>query len=103
MRWLCRGESRRSTLLRHSQVLAETKAVLRGYCCRVLASVHRVTNNLVVTTKQVNYLVFPGTSGAPYIDYLLADRHVSDSLRGSVVQGLVRVSILRYSTRATTA
>ncbi|CAN0575473.1 unnamed protein product, partial [Ectocarpus sp. 12 AP-2014] len=26
---------------------------------------------------QVNYLVFPGTSGAPYIDYLLADRHVS--------------------------
>ncbi|CAN0489323.1 unnamed protein product, partial [Ectocarpus sp. 12 AP-2014] len=26
---------------------------------------------------QVNYLVFPGTSGAPYIDYLLADRHVT--------------------------
>ncbi|CAM9712143.1 unnamed protein product, partial [Ectocarpus sp. 13 AM-2016] len=27
--------------------------------------------------QQVNYLVFPGTSGAPYIDYLLADRHVT--------------------------
>ncbi|CBJ48372.1 UDP-N-acetylglucosamine--peptide N-acetylglucosaminyltransferase, family GT41 [Ectocarpus siliculosus] len=26
---------------------------------------------------QVNYLVFPGTSGAPYIDYLLGDRHVT--------------------------
>ncbi|CAN0203505.1 unnamed protein product, partial [Ectocarpus fasciculatus] len=26
---------------------------------------------------QVSYLIFPGTSGAPYIDYLLADRHVT--------------------------
>ncbi|CAM9226433.1 unnamed protein product [Hapterophycus canaliculatus] len=26
---------------------------------------------------QVNYLIFPGTSGAPYMDYLLADRHVT--------------------------
>eukprot|EP00903_Cladosiphon_okamuranus_P013259 g12363.t1 len=26
---------------------------------------------------QVSYLVYPGTSGAPYVDYLLADRHVT--------------------------
>ncbi|CAM9440178.1 unnamed protein product, partial [Discosporangium mesarthrocarpum] len=26
---------------------------------------------------RVNYLVFPGTSGAPYMDYLLTDRHVT--------------------------
>ncbi|CAM9356113.1 unnamed protein product, partial [Sphacelaria rigidula] len=25
---------------------------------------------------QASYLIFPGTSGAPYVDYLLADRHV---------------------------
>ncbi len=25
---------------------------------------------------QVNYLGFPGTLGAPYVDYLVADRHV---------------------------
>lgn len=32
--------------------------------------------------NQVSYLVFPGTSGAPYVDYLLADRHVSGSCIG---------------------
>ncbi|CAM9779986.1 unnamed protein product, partial [Choristocarpus tenellus] len=26
---------------------------------------------------KVNYLVFPGTSGAPYMDYIIADRHVT--------------------------
>lgn len=30
-----------------------------------------------VVLKQVSYLVFPGTSGAPYMDYLVSDRHVS--------------------------
>lgn len=31
--------------------------------------------------SQVSYLVYPGTSGAPYIDYLIADRHVSGTGR----------------------
>ena len=26
---------------------------------------------------QVNYLIFPGTSGAPWIDYLIVDKHVT--------------------------
>lgn len=36
-------------------------------------------NYRILTLTQASYLIFPGTSGAPYMDYLLADRHVSVS------------------------
>ncbi len=41
---------------------------------------------------QVNWLAYPGTSGAPWMDYLLADRIVlPDALRAHVSEKLVRL------------
>jgi predicted O-linked N-acetylglucosamine transferase (SPINDLY family) len=41
---------------------------------------------------QVNWLAYPGTSGAPFIDYLLADRHVvPDAQRAHYSESLVRL------------
>ena len=45
---------------------------LKGYTadCRMSILAHRPA------PVQVSYLGYPGTAGAPYIDYLIADRHV---------------------------
>jgi predicted O-linked N-acetylglucosamine transferase (SPINDLY family) len=41
---------------------------------------------------QVNWLAYPGTSGAPFIDYLIADRHVvPDAQRAAYSEALVRL------------
>lgn len=41
---------------------------------------------------QVNWLAYPGTSGAPFIDYLLADRHVvPDAQRMGYSEAVVRL------------
>ncbi len=41
---------------------------------------------------QVNWLAYPATSGAPFIDYLLADRHVvPDALRAHYSEAVVRL------------
>jgi predicted O-linked N-acetylglucosamine transferase (SPINDLY family) len=41
---------------------------------------------------QVNWLAYPGTSGAPFIDYLLADRHVvPDAQRAHYSEALLRL------------
>src|SRR5207253_1039668 len=41
---------------------------------------------------QVNWLAYPGTSGAAFIDYLIADRFVvPDEQRGAYSEALVRL------------
>jgi len=61
---------------------------LNGYCGRDNADLL----SLRPAPVQVNWLAYPGTSGAPWIDYLLADAIVApDALRPHISEKLVRL------------
>ena len=61
---------------------------LNGYCGKDNAELMA----LRAAPVQVNYLAYPGTSGAPWMDYLLADAVVTpDAMRPAISENLLRL------------
>lgn len=61
---------------------------LNGYCGKDNAELMA----LRAAPVQVNYLAYPGTSGAPWVDYLLADATVvPDAMRPAISEKLLRL------------
>jgi predicted O-linked N-acetylglucosamine transferase (SPINDLY family) len=62
---------------------------LNGYCGKDNAELMA----LRAAPVQVNYLAYPGTSGAPWMDYLLADAVVApDAMRPAISEKLLRLA-----------
>src|SRR5262249_9058309 len=81
------GENELAALIRTSEI--DILIDMNGYTANNRAGVLAARPAPV----QVNYLGYPGTSGASYIDYLIADRHIiPETSESAYSEKIVRLS-----------